>query len=94
MYLAGFLFGLSYFCGTLGIAKCSLAAYGSELTKKYSGYHAGINSAVSSALAFLVGPIFDRTGSFLPVFIFLVCLSGVSFLAASGMLFLSGRKTN
>lgn len=91
MYVGGLFFGTCYFCGTIGIAKCSLAAYGSELTKKYSGIHAGINSAVGAALAFLAGPVYDSVGSFRPVFIFVAVVCAMSFAAAMMMVFLSGK---
>ncbi len=93
MYLGGLCFGACYFCGTIGIAKCSLAAYGTEFTKKYSGIHAGINSAISAAMTFICGLVFDRVGSFTPIFLFNAGACAVAFAAAFAMVILSRPKT-
>lgn len=80
LYLAALLFGIVYALTMISISQASLAAYGSEGSKKYMGVHTSINSAVMAVFAFSIGLLFDATGSFNPLLLLIMgtCICSIA----------------
>lgn len=78
LYLASLLFGSVYGINMIAISRGCIAAYGHEGSKKYLGLHTGIGSGLGAICSFLVGPLYDATGSFnalLTINLVMLCLS-------------------
>lgn len=94
MYLAATLFGACYYCATIALSRCTLSAYGAQLSRKYTGLHVSINGFLSAALAFGAGPAFDLWGSFTPIFVGAAVACTISSVIAVVMAFLSMRQSS
>lgn len=93
MYLAALLFGACFFCGTIAVSGCALSAYGTRLSRKYTGIHVAINGFLSAALAFAAGPVFDLSGSFTPIFVGTAVVCVLSSVVAAVMAFSGVRQS-
>lgn len=93
MYLAAMLFGACYFCGTIAISRCTHSAYGTRLSRKYTGVHVAINGCISAILAFGTGPAFDLWGSFTPIFVGTAAACILSCAVAAAMVLLGTRQS-
>ncbi len=76
--LGGFLIGFTSSLMTLGVSRCSIAAYGEKRSERYVGLHTGIVCALGAAGSWSFGQVFDRFGDFKPVMIVGICLLTVS----------------
>jgi len=83
LYLASLLFGSVYGINMIAISRGCAEAYGDEGAKKYIGTHTGINSGLGAACSFLVGPLYDATGSFSALLIINIAMLAISFCSVA-----------
>ena len=81
LYLASLLLGSVYGINMIAVSRGCVQAYGQEGSKKYIGTHTSLNSALSTGCSFLVGPLYDATGSFSALLIINIVMLAVSFVS-------------
>lgn len=85
LYLASLLLGSVYGINMIAVSRGCVQAYGQEGSKKYIGTHTAINSGLGTACSFLVGPLYDATGSFTALLIINVVMLVLSFTSVTAI---------
>lgn len=90
LMVSSFLYGFVYALYTVGVSQCCEQVYGNRQAKEQIGKHVSINGLCSICFLFLIGRIYDKVQSFVPIMWLLLFAE----LCAGGTALLMRRMNN